>query len=279
MNKLISVIVTTYNWPEALLACLNSLSTQYDKNFEVIIADDGSTTSTKALITVFMAKQALNLRHVYHEDCGFRAGTIRNKAVALSQGEYLIFIDGDCITLPHFIARHRQMAETGYFVPGNRVLISQDYTQTVLQTKLALQQQSLGFFLKLRLSAKINRLLPLVYLPFSHHRYRQAKNWHKAMTCNLGVWKQDFLAINGFDEVFQGWGYEDSDLVIRLIHQGIRRKEGRFALPVLHLWHKQNDRSQHDVNYQRLLARVADETMIRAEMGVASYLSVGHENR
>ena len=92
------------------------------------------------------------------------------------------------------------------------------------------------------------------------------------MTCNLGVWKQDFIAVNGFDELFEGWGYEDSDLVIRLIHQDIKRKEGRFAAPVLHLWHRQNDRSRHDANFQRLLQRVDNQHFIRAERGVDQYL-------
>jgi predicted glycosyltransferase involved in capsule biosynthesis len=78
------------------------------------------------------------------------------------------------------------------------------------------------------------------------------------------------LAVNGFDENFAGWGYEDSDLVIRLIHAGIKRKEGRFAVPVLHLWHKQNDRSGETQNYQRLMARLQDKTFIRAEQGLDS---------
>jgi predicted glycosyltransferase involved in capsule biosynthesis len=92
------------------------------------------------------------------------------------------------------------------------------------------------------------------------------------MTCNLAVWKSDFIAVNGFDEQFEGWGYEDSDLVIRLIHLGINRKEGRFAVPVLHLWHKQNDRSQHDSNYHRLMDRLKDPLFIRAEKGIDQYM-------
>jgi predicted glycosyltransferase involved in capsule biosynthesis len=80
------------------------------------------------------------------------------------------------------------------------------------------------------------------------------------------------VAVNGFDHVFEGWGYEDSDLVIRLIHHGVKRKEGRFAVPVLHLWHKQNDRSEQQENYQRLMARLAQADFVRAEKGVSQYL-------
>ena len=126
--------------------------------------------------------------------------------------------------------------------------------------------------MKQRILGNINRLLPLVHLPFDRLRYRQPYNWQKAMTCNLGVWKQDFLAVNGFDELFQGWGYEDSDLIVRLLHHGCKRKEGRFAVPVLHLWHRQNDRSRHDSNYARLLERIENREFVRAERGVDRYL-------
>ncbi|WP_026603060.1 glycosyltransferase family 2 protein [Methylomonas sp. 11b] len=272
MNGLISVIVTTYNWPEALSACLLALMAQQDRRFEIIVADDGSGAATQKLIKDFIETSEIPLRHIWHEDQGFRAGTIRNKAVADSRGDYLLFMDGDCVALPDFISHHRQLAETGYFVPGNRLLLNEAYTSLVLGQKIPLHEQSLGFFLCQWLRGRINRLLPLLYLPLYGWRYWQPQNWQKAMTCNLAVWKDDFLATNGFDEVFEGWGYEDSDLVIRLIHYGVKRKEGRFAVPVLHLWHRHNDRSQHDENYQRLLQRVADTTMMRAELGVDQYM-------
>ncbi|WKJ91079.1 glycosyltransferase family 2 protein [Methylomonas montana] len=272
MNGVISVIVTTYNWPEALAACLLSLLDQQDRQFEIIVADDGSGASTQQLVTEFAETSPIPIRHVWHEDLGFRAGTVRNKAVAASRGDYLLFMDGDCVALPNFIRRHRQLAETGYFVPGNRILLSESYTQQTLQQKTPLHRQSFGFFLVQWLQRRINRLLPLLNLPAGRWRYGQPRNWQKAMTCNLAAWKNDFLTVNGFDEAFEGWGYEDSDLVIRLIHHGIKRKEGRFAAPVLHLWHRHNDRSRHDENYQRLLRRVADNTVIRAEQGVDQYL-------
>jgi glycosyltransferase involved in cell wall biosynthesis len=272
MTGLISVIVTTYNWPEALAACLQSLQDQEDRNFEVIIADDGSGEATRRMITDFIETSSIHIRYIFHDDRGFRAGTIRNKAGAASRGDYLLFLDGDCVVFPNFIGRHRRLAETGYFVPGNRLLVNETYTSRVLQQKIRLHSQSPLFFLKHWLKRDINRLLPLLYLPFDRWRYRNPQGWQKAMTCNLGVWKQDFGAVNGFDERYEGWGYEDSDLVIRLIHQGVKRKEGRFAVPVLHLWHGQNDRSQHDNNYQRLMDRLDDQHYIRAERGVDQYL-------
>ncbi len=268
---LISVIVTTYNWPQALAACLRSLLDQCDRQFEIIVADDGSSAETGQLIADFIHTSPIRIIHIHHEDAGFRAGTIRNKAVAAASGDYLLFMDGDCIALPDFILRHRELAEAGYFVPGNRVLLTKSYTVQVLQNATPLHLKSFGYFLLQRLQRHINRLLPLLHLPINSWRYWQPQQWQKAMTCNLAIWKTDFLTVNGFDEVFEGWGYEDSDLIIRLIHQGIKRKEGRFAAPVLHLWHRHNDRSKHDENYQRLLQRLANKSLIKSERGVNQY--------
>ncbi len=270
--KLISVIVTTYNWAEALQLCLLSLYAQTDLAFEIIIADDGSSAENLALTQRYGADSPVLLNYVYHEDQGFRAGTIRNKAVAQSHGDYLLFLDGDCITCPDFIATHRRLAEAGYFVAGNRVLLSQDFTQEVMAKTLLLHKKSACYFLKCRLQGKINRTLPFLKLPLGFLRKIQPQKWQKAMTCNLAIWREDFLQVNGFDELFEGWGYEDSDLVIRLIHAGVRRKEGRFAAPVLHCWHSHNDRSQHDINYSRLMERLADTDFIFAKKGVSQYL-------
>ena len=270
--KLISVIVTTYNWSAALKLCLDSLYAQTDNTFEIIIADDGSNADNLALTQSYCANSPVPLRYVHHDDLGFRAGTIRNKAVAQSQGEYLLFVDGDCVLLPYFIARHRELAEQGCFVPGNRVLLSQAYTQVVIAQQLPLHKKSFFEFLGFYLQKKINRGTSFLNLPLGFLRHLQAKKWQKAMTCNLGVWKADFLQVNGFDELFEGWGFEDSDLVIRLIHAGIKRKEGRFAVPVLHLWHPHNDKTKQTINYQRLLERVQQHEFIRAERGVAEYL-------
>ncbi len=270
--NLISVIVTTYNWPSALKVCLESLFAQQDNNFEIIIADDGSSPAIVNLIQAYCANSPVSISYVHHDDQGFRAGTIRNKAVAQSKGEYLLFIDGDCIVRPDFIAKHRQLATTGCFVPGNRVLLSQTFTTKVIDQQLPLNAKPFYYFILLWLQKKINRVSGFIYLPLGFLRHIQARKWQKAMTCNLGMWKNDFIRVNGFDELFEGWGFEDSDLVIRLIHAGIMRKEGRFAVPVLHLWHAHNDKSNQDRNYQRLLERLHQKDFILAKKGVSQYL-------
>jgi len=270
--RLISVIVTTYNWPSALKLCLNSLFAQQDKNFEIIIADDGSSADNLKKTKAYCELSSIAISYSYHDDQGFRAGTIRNKAVALSKGDYLLFIDGDCILMPDFIAKHRQLAELQCFVPGNRVLLNPGFTQDVIKQQIPLYAKPIDYFLSLRLQKKINRLSGFLHLPLGFLRHLQPKKWQRAMTCNLGVWKEDFIQVNGFDELFEGWGFEDSDLVIRLIHAGIKRKEGRFAVPVLHLWHAHNDKSKQEQNYQRLLERLQQQDFIIAEKGVSQYL-------
>lgn len=265
---LISVIISTYNWKEALALCLESLFSQDDLHFEIIVADDGSRSDTTELISYYVEKSPVLIKHIYHEDKGFRAGEIRNKAVLSCSGDYIIFLDGDCITLPHFISRHRKFAQSKHFVPGNRILANQSFTQSVIDNNLFLHKYSFFTFLKWRFQNNINRLLPLIYLPFNKLRLIRPKYWAGAMTCNLAVWKEDFYAVNGFDECFYGWGYEDSDLIVRLIHNGVKRKEGRFALPVIHLWHEQNDRRRQENNYRLLMQRIDNKNFIKAKEGI-----------
>lgn len=131
-----SVIISTYNRPDALEAVLTGFSSQTCNNFEVLIADDGSTEETADTILQFAPKAGYPLRHIWHEDKGFRVAMIRNRTVAQAQGEYLIFVDGDCIPLPHFIERHLRMAEQGWFTAGNRILLSKKFTRRVLQEKV-----------------------------------------------------------------------------------------------------------------------------------------------
>ena len=267
-----SLIVSTYNRPDALEACLKSLLEQTDKEFEILIADDGSSEETHRLIATYIVKSSVRIVHIYQVDNGFQLSKIRNKAAAKSKGSYLIFLDGDCVVRTDFVAKHRQLSSPGYFLAGNRILLSQAFTEDVLLKKTPFYKKNLFSFIGLRLGNKINRILPLLPLPLGILRYLQPRNWRKAVGCNTGMWKKDFIKVNGYDELFEGWGYEDSDLVIRLIHAGIKRKEGRFAVPVLHLWHSQNDKSNQDINYQRLMERLHKLDFIIAKKGVSQYI-------
>src|SRR5205823_4196173 len=128
--------VTTYNREDALAAVLRSLAGQKDRHFEVVIADDGSAPGTAALVERHKAHVGVSLTHVWHEHRGFRAGEIRNRAVRASRGDYVVFLDGDCLTRSDFVAIHRRLAEPGWFVTGNRALLTQALTAAVLSQPL-----------------------------------------------------------------------------------------------------------------------------------------------
>jgi glycosyltransferase involved in cell wall biosynthesis len=238
--------------------------------FEAVIADDGSSNETKDVITSFKNKAKFQIKHVWQNDNGFRAAQIRNKAVARSGGDYLIFLDGDCVVFPDFISRHIQLAEEGYFVRGSRVMMSEAYTQEFIESVLVPSKLKIFEILKLWKLEKIKRIFPLARLSIGKLRKLKKKRWHGVKTCNLGMWHKDFMDVNGFDEQYIGWGHEDADLAIRIINNGVYRKEGVNAVPVLHLWHSLNDRSNLKDNEKRLAERL-DTNVTRIVNGVSQY--------
>ena len=248
----ISVIVTTYERPKALSAVLKSLSLQIILPAEIIIADDGSRKKTRSLIKSWESRIACPLIHVWQEDNGFRAARIRNLGAMSSKGSYLIFLDGDCIVFPDFISQHLYLAEENYMVMGSRILCSPTFTHKLENNKFWPGSFKISEWLKAYVKNEINRILPLLRLPDGPWRKLRTKKWLGIRTFNLAVWKKDFYEINGFDEKFEGWGHEDADLAIRLINNSILRKDGQFALPVLHLWHAENDRSKVEANINYL---------------------------
>ena len=243
---LVSVIITTYNNPNFLEQNLNSFLNQKDKNFEIIVADDGSTKATEKLIKQYESK--LKISHVWHNDDGFRAAKIRNEAVKISTGNYLVFIDGDCITFDDFIENHKKIAENGYFARGNRVMLSQTFSKKIINEKININLISKMKLIKLRIFKDMNRILPILRIINYPFRKIKKTKWEGAKTCNLGMWKSDFININGYDESYVGWGREDSDLVVRLINSNIFRKEAIFSTGVLHLKHEINSRENFSKN-------------------------------
>ncbi len=271
-----SVIVTTYNRPDALAAVLAGLAAQKDRDFEVLVADDGSRDETRQLVEGEIARFPVSLRHVWQEDQGFRAGAARNRAAAQSRGDYLIFLDGDCVPRPEWTARHRELAEPGWMVAGNRILLSPAFTQEVLATRAPIHTWDVKQWQAAAEEGVINRTLPLRHVALGPLRKLAARRWQRVRSCNLGVWARDFGRVNGFDETFEGWGYEDSDLAVRLLNAGVRRKEGALATGVLHLWHRENDRAREGINWDTLQERIADGTS-RAAHGLDAYFG-GQEN-
>ena len=268
MDGLISVIVTTYRREDALAAVLRSLSRQTDRDFEVVVADDGSSPTTAELVDTWKAKFGHPLTHVWHEDRGFRAAEIRNRAIVASRGGYCIFLDGDCIVRPDFVAVHRSLAEPGWFVTGNRVLLSPALTARVLKDELAPEDWRFGRWLVERWRGGVNRLSALLHVPLGPLRRLRQRAWRGARSCNLAIWRSDLDGVDGFDADYSGWGKEDSDLIVRLLHAGLRRKDGVFATGVLHLWHAEAKRDSLPANERKLADMVASDR-IKARHGLS----------
>lgn len=274
MTDLISVIVTTHDREDALDAVLRALSRQTDRRFEVVVADDGSGPSTAALVETWRLKLGAPLVRVWQEHRGFRAAAIRNRAVVASRGAYCIFLDGDCIPRPTFVAVHRRLAERGWFVAGSHVLMSEMLTEFALQRGQEPELWALTTWAGMRSYRALNRIMPMVRLPLGPMRKLHPRQWDHARACNLGIWRSDFDRVDGFDAAFTGWGGEDSELLIRLLHAGVRRKSGNFATCVLHLWHPPADRSAMEDNRDRLIDTLRGRRLV-ATVGLTASCETG----
>ena len=228
----LSLIITTYNWPKSLELVLKSIECQTIPPEEVIIADDGSTPETKAFVSRFQQDSELKIIYSWQEDKGFRAAKSRNKAIAKSNTDYIILIDGDMILHPRFIEDHINDAKSGYFVQGSRVLL------THKRTKQILDQQKINFsFFSIGLQNRQNAL----YSHFlSKLMYRDKNFLGGIKSCNMAFFKKDCINVNGFNNDFKGWGREDSEFIVRLFNNGIRRKSLHFNAIQYHLWHVEN---------------------------------------
>jgi len=254
--ELISIVITTYNRSDALCAVLRSLAAQDDRRFEIIVADDGSTPAHQAAIQDCARTLGLPLCHVWHPDVGFTASRVRNLGVAAAAGAYVILLDGDCVLETDFVRRHRALAEPGYFVNGSRVLLSEKMTTQVISGACQIYGRSVAFWLQQRLLGNASKFIGRFRLPDLPQRRQPGFLWKRIRSCNMGVWRADYTAVNGFDESFVGWGHEDADFVLRLHNHGIQRKNGFCATEVYHLWHRQAARQTESVNALRVRERM-----------------------
>lgn len=267
----ISIVITTYNRPDALAAVVRACFMQDDKNFEIIIADDGSTANTRTCIEAFTDGAPVPIRHVWQPDKGFRAAMARNRGTLAATGDYIVFLDGDCIPQRDFVGRHRSLSKPGCLVSGSRILMSERLTRRVLDAGIDVGGAPAATLLGWRLHGDLNKTLQPLGLRWPDWgRTRRAFKWRRIKSCNLGVWKSDLERVNGFDESFVGWGYEDSDLVLRLFHAGVARTDGAFATEVFHLWHREARRDQETSNRGMVMAR-AQSKMTQAVVGLREH--------
>ena len=242
-NFTVAILVSTYNWPQALEIIFKSILQQTRQPDEILIADDGSGEETARLIARYSHIFAVPLKHAWQEDDGFRKSQILNKAVKLADSDYIIEIDGDIVMHPRFIEDHVNHARPGLFVQGARTMVSEEKTMEILHT----HEVDLGFF-----SPGIaNRFNSLRFPPLSVLIRGRARSAENTKGCNIAFWKDDFIAINGYDNHFNGWGSEDYEFAARLINIGVLKSRLKLAAVCYHLHHSCNSRSQQIVNELR----------------------------
>jgi GT2 family glycosyltransferase len=228
----VALIITTYNWPEALKMTLQSVLGQTRRPDEVLIADDGSSAKTAETVESLLRPSGLRWYHAWHEDREVRQSRIKNLAVRYSSAEYLIFVDQDVVLHAEFVADHLRMAEKGTFLQGKRVLLPLFYTEKVLDKGCFAQPSCWIRGIRNRKNA--------FRIPFLGRRLATPKKFQESLRgCNLSMFRSDFLDVDGFDEAFDGsWGREDSDVCYRLFHKGVRVKNLWFLALQYHLYHK-----------------------------------------
>jgi len=259
----VSLIITTYNWKEALEMSLISALNQTIPPLEIVVADDGSRPDTKELIEKIANESPISIIHSWQADKGFRLARSRNRAISKTQGNYIILIDGDIILEQHFIEDHLRFARPGYFIQGTRVLLSRELSALVFaEKKMNSTLCSRGVENK-KNCLRSNFLAGL----FS---FRSA-SLTGIKTCNFSFMKEDAVAVNGFNEAFIGWGREDSEFTVRLFNNGLKRRNMKFNGLAYHLYHKMNDRTHLELN-DRILQETIERKLTWCEKGLDQYL-------
>ena len=255
-----TLIISTYNKAGPLGHVLAGIALQTRRPREVLIADDGSDNDTIAVIKHWRHRLP-PLRHVWHEDQGFRKTVILNEAIACAESNYILLLDGDCVPHTRFVEDHVALAESGCWVQGRRSFIN--------ETSVADYATGGPGFLSMWLRARASGLFKGIRWPFSWvHRDRAIRG---IIGCNMGIWREDLVAINGFDESYHGWGLEDSDVGIRLYHLGRDRKLVYGRAIIHHLNHGQLSRDRLSENQAKLNAVVENRT-VKCACGLDAHL-------
>ncbi|MFC7348095.1 glycosyltransferase family 2 protein [Chryseobacterium zhengzhouense] len=234
----ISLLISTYNWPEALEVCLKSVLNQKVHPFEILIADDGSKSSTKDIVDSYKKLSKIPIVHVWHEDQGFELAKIRNKAIAQAQGDYIVQIDGDLILHPYFISDHKDFAKPNSFVRASRIYIDSDLSKEKLNNKnININPFSKGitnFFSSFR--------IPLLWKKFETNYKNSGDERWEIHGCNMAFWRKDAIEVNGYNEDFKGWGPEDKEFVARLLNAGKEKRFLKMGGLVFHIHHPVNNK-------------------------------------
>jgi GT2 family glycosyltransferase len=265
----VCLVVVTFERADALQRVLQSVGRQTRPPDELIVADDGSGEAVTRAIRDIAASLPTAPRHLRQEHAGFRAGRVRNMAIAATRCDYVLLVDGDMVLHPRFVQDHLDAARPGHWTQGVRILLDEAATRRVLRTGRppAAWERGLG----------VRRRAYALHAPGLARPLQQAANRFVAVkSCNQGFWREDLLRTNGFDEDLTGWGSEDKELCARLENLGVRRQTLVFAAIAWHLAHRPASRAAARANRERWLETVRSGRT-RCLHGVDQHLGAGAE--
>jgi glycosyltransferase involved in cell wall biosynthesis len=259
-----ALAITTYERPDALTAVLASVARQRVAPDEIIVADDGSGPATRTVVDGYAARSAVPVRFVTQPHTVFRAARVRNLAIAASRAPYLVFVDGDMVLHPEFIADHRRLARCGHYTQGVRVQADESLTRRLI----ADPARTVGAWTP---GAGGLRRAYLLHSPAFGAAMRSIANGFVAIKgCNQAFWRDDLERVNGFNEAMEGWGPEDKELAVRLENAGVRRQTLIFGGIACHLHHPPASRAALPANLALLAATVSGR-LERCERGLDAH--------
>lgn len=263
---LLSVVVLTHEWPQALELALRSLARQHCPwPWEVIVTDDGSGPETLATVQRVAEHFPVPLRYVWQPHEGFRAARARNRGIAAAAGDYVVLLDGDMVPQSAFLQDHVAFAKPQAFLQGGRVLLDEARTRHLIEAgRLDIGPWSLG----------LDRRSKALRMPLlARWKARPRHDLTTIMSCNQSYWRKDLLAVNGFDEAMVGWGYEDTELAARCLHYGLTRYSLKFCAIAAHLHHaSRGNLGSENPGKARFEATLANK-VVRCERGIDGHLA------
>lgn len=264
----VALLISTYNWHQALKKCFESILYQTLKPHEILIADDGSTENTKFAIDDFRKKTSIPVRHIWQEDKGFRLSKIRNKAIAACTADYIIQIDGDIIMESHFIEDHIRLSEKEHFIVGSRALLNEDFSLKLIESQCILDLKKL----RSNCSNRLNAIrIPILTKLMAKNYKTKNKYKYYAKGCNMSFWRKSILKVNGYNEDINGWGSEDEELVARLLHLNERKLFLKFSGIAFHIWHPLASRQNSLLNNE-IFENTINSKSYQAKKGIDQYL-------
>jgi hypothetical protein len=241
----VALLISTYNWPSALELVLETVLRQTIQADEILVADDGSFDATRQLVEYYKNVYHLPLKHIWQPDEGFRKSLILNKAIRQTNCDYIIQVDGDILLHPNFIADHLAAVRPDCFIQGSRVLVNPTLTRKMIQTGLSpLRPWTRG------ITNRINAIrFPLLRFLFN----RESTSNQNIKACNLAFWRKDYIRVNGYNNDFFGWGWEDVEFATRLLQAGCKKRRLKMAAVAYHLHHATVNRNNLQQNETRFI--------------------------